>query len=73
MIDESTNMGGLLTKWRKAAGLSQGNMADALGTQQARVRCIQVECYAATRLSERMWTQDVRRCWGDRRCDKYGR
>lgn len=45
MIDESTNMGGLLTKWRKAAGLSQGNMADALGTQQATISKLESGAY----------------------------
>ena len=45
MTDESTNLSGLLTKWRKAAGLSQANMADALGTQQATISKLESGSY----------------------------
>lgn len=45
MTDEGTNMGGLLTKWRKAAGLSQATMADALGTQQATISKLESGAY----------------------------
>lgn len=45
MADEGTNMGGLLAKWRKAAGLSQANMADALGTQQATISKLESGAY----------------------------
>lgn len=45
MTDESTNLGALLSKWRKAAGLSQANMADALGTQQATISKLESGTY----------------------------
>ena len=45
MADEGTNMGGLLAKWRKAAGLSQAIMADALGTQQATISKLESGAY----------------------------
>lgn len=45
MTDESTNLGGLLAGWRKAAGLSQANMADALGTQQATISKLESGAY----------------------------
>lgn len=45
MTDESINMGGLLAKWRKAAGLSQANMADALETQQATISKLESGAY----------------------------
>lgn len=45
MTDEGFNMGGLLAKWRKAAGLSQAAMADALGTQQATISKLESGAY----------------------------
>lgn len=45
MTDESTNLGALLAKWRKAAGLSQANTADALGTQQATISKLESGAY----------------------------
>lgn len=45
MTDESTNLGALLAKWRKAAGLSQANMAVALGTQQATISKLESGAY----------------------------
>jgi len=45
MTDKSTNLGALLAKWRKAAGLSQANMADALGTQQATISKLESGAY----------------------------
>lgn len=45
MTDESINLGRLLAKWRKAAGLSQSNMADALGTQQATISKLESGAY----------------------------
>lgn len=45
MTNESTNLGALLSKWRKAAGLSQANMADALGTQQATISKLESGTY----------------------------
>ena len=45
MTDEGTNMGVLLAKWRRAAGLSQANMADALSTQQATISKLESGAY----------------------------
>lgn len=45
MTDGSTSIGGLLAKWRKAAGLSQANLADALGTQQATISKLESGAY----------------------------
>lgn len=45
MTEESINMGGLLAKWRKAAGLSQAAIADALGTQQATISKLESGAY----------------------------
>lgn len=45
MNDESFNMGNLLAKWRRAAGLSQAAMADALGTQQATISKLESGAY----------------------------
>lgn len=45
MTDECINMGELLTKWRKSAGLSQASMADALGTQQTTISKLESGAY----------------------------
>ena len=45
MTKESVNLGWLLAKWRRAAGLSQANMADALGTQQATISKLESGAY----------------------------
>ncbi len=37
MANGNTRLGGLVAKWRKEAGLSQVNLADAMGTQQATI------------------------------------
>ena len=37
MANGNTRLGGLVVKWRKGAGLSQANLADAMGTQQATI------------------------------------
>lgn len=45
MTNENTNLGGLLAKWRRAAGLSQTSMADSLGTQQATISKLESGAY----------------------------
>lgn len=37
MANGNTRLGELVAKWRKDAGLSQANLADAMGTQQATI------------------------------------
>lgn len=45
MTDGNDSLGSLLAKWRKSAGLSQANMADALGTQQATISKLESGAY----------------------------
>lgn len=37
MANGNTRLGGLVVKWQKGAGLSQANLADAMGAQQATI------------------------------------
>lgn len=37
MTNGNIRLGGLVARWRKDAGLSQANLADAMGTQQATI------------------------------------
>lgn len=37
MANGNTRLGGLVAEWRKDAGLSQANLAEAMGTQQATI------------------------------------
>lgn len=41
-------LGHLITRWRKEAGLSQAALADALGTQQATVSKLEAGIYRLT-------------------------
>lgn len=44
----SIELGRLITRWRKKAGLSQAVLADALGTQQATVSKLETGAYRLT-------------------------
>lgn len=44
----SIELGRLVTRWRKEAGLSQAALADALGTQQATVSKLETGAYRLT-------------------------
>lgn len=45
MKRDNVRLGGLIAAWRKNAGLSQANLADALGTQQATVSKLESGTY----------------------------
>ena len=45
MNDENNEIGNLLAKWRKSAGMSQATMADSLGTQQATISKLESGAY----------------------------
>ncbi len=45
MVDENTRIGKLLAKWRKDAGLSQVDIANALSTQQATISKLESGLY----------------------------
>lgn len=45
MEDANRNMGRLVAKWRRSAGLTQAALADALGTQQATISKLESGSY----------------------------
>ena len=45
MANGNTRLGGLVAKWRRGAGLSQANLADAMDTQQATISKLESGAY----------------------------
>lgn len=45
---ESVKLGNLVAEWRRASGLSQASLADALGTQQATISKLESGAYRLT-------------------------